>query len=1108
MTTSNYILQTGYQAVANIAYKLSEFFPLYPITPTSQMSELVEALSASGQKNIFGDVPQTLQLQSEAGAAGTLHGALQTGTFATTFTASQGLLLMLPNLYKIAGELTPGVIHVATRAIATHALSIFPDHSDIMAVRQSGFAMLGAATVQEAQDFAAIAHLATLESRLPFIHFFDGFRTSHEWNAVNPIPDNILKELHPSEAARAHRERALDPLNPSVRGTSQYPDRYAATREAQIPFHESCPGIVQEVMDRFGALTGRYYKPFEYLGHPEADTVLVTMGSSCETASEVIRRKNARGHKLGLIKVRLYRPFGVTQFLNALPGSTKRILVMDRTAETGATGDPLHLDILAALHQQTPAHSCPEVVPFRYGIGGKDLSPGALGAFIDDRFGAVGKALPTKMTTDPGSFHIHLDLDKTEESCSLLGNWCRGIFQEEGMFVQRFDYPSYDKAEARLSSDMRLASSPVQAPYALENITLWVTDSLATFMAEAHYLKLTAESIVVVAGNSDQASPDLWTRGIPVSVAASHNCTIYQLPLDVAAFFAKFTRHLSSGISGSVQEIDTWLGSITEPVRLLDLAQGPVQNNARAIGDAYPMHIPELTAGLDGAFQTNTVQENPLNTVAWIPSWDADSCTACGLCSLVCPSGALRAKALEQQSDLFGFRIAINPDQCTSCGLCVEECPEKALEETAEFDRQSHRKQWKEFEALPNLQSEQVSAVKVGNRTVREFNSVGRLQFAEPLFRYPRGVKGCAQGQYYKLLSQQFGERLLIANATGSGSIFGGHVPALPWIANKNGHGPAWSNSLFEDNAEFGLGFRSSLDLKMNRAKRLLQKLRPSLPAALVRDLLESGRECGTPDVQLEQFEKLTLHLKRIDSPEAWELESCATDLMPKDVWIVGGDGWAYDIGFGGLDHALSTGKNINILVLDNELYSNTGGQQSRATPKGATAGMASAGKKANKMDLGWHAMRYPGVYVASVALSADPEQAIKALEEAAAHEGPSIVLAYCHSPAHGVAPRNGARHQQAAVDSGHWLLYRRQPRCAGENLYLDSPKLTLEATQFYKEELRFHEMLNAREALNSGLQQAEYLYEQQHFLLARYQEYSERSRRSFLGKNNAHVAV
>ncbi|MDO6518869.1 4Fe-4S binding protein [Zobellia uliginosa] len=934
MNTQQYSIANGNQATAHIAYKTNEVCTIYPITPSSEMSELVEEWSADKHENIFGSVPTVFEMQSEGGVAGALHGAIQTGSLATTFTASQGLLLMMPSMYKIAGELTPNVIHVATRSIATHALSICCDHSDIMAVRNTGYAFLGAASVQEAHDFALIAQVATLESRVPFVHFFDGFETSHKITTIEGISDALITTMMDEDLIAAHRDRALNPNKPVLRGTSQGPDIFFQSREAINPFYDACPDIVQKQMDKFAALTRRKYRLFDYVGDPKAEQVIISMASSTEIIEETLKKLNAQGEKVGLIKVRLFRPFSRKHLMEALPESCKSIAVLDRTKEPGSTGEPLYLDIVQSLMSvNDTGTTIPKIVGGRYGLSSKVLSPNMVKAIVEN-----------------------LKREKPKN-----------------------------------------------------NFTIGINDDVT---------------------------------------------------------------HLSLPYTNEIRIQDSKIGTDTDFVNsLLGRLLAGKGND-----------LPVSALPVDGTFATDTAKFDIRNTGGSLPEWDTDLCTQCGTCSMSCPQGAIQIKVYDDSflknapesfqsaksvetdwaMDLLNYTVQVNPEQCTSCNNCVDSCSAKALvTKNKAVKIKKEKANWQYFESIPEF-----------NRTKIDTTKVSQQQLQEPLFKYSSGVDGCGESPYLKLLSQLFGDRLLVANATGSSSIFGGALPTTPWSKNKEGRGPAWSNSLFEDNAEFGLGYRLSLDQQESRAKTLLKNLMPELDFDLAHNILAAEQRTEAQIVeQRKRVTTLKAHLTTVAKAEAQHLFQVADSLVKQSVWIVGGDGWAYDMGYGGLDHVIASGKNVNVLVLDNEVYSNTGGQMSKATPFAASAKFAFNGKQKQKKDLGKMAMCYDDVYVAQVAMGADQEQTLMAFQEAESYDGPSLIIAYCHSLAHGIDTQNPSQYHKARVASGQWLLYRNDPRRIEEGLnplQLDSAPPSIPIEDYLKLEKRFGRLFNSDENLFS----------------------------------------
>ncbi|NAS30185.1 4Fe-4S dicluster domain-containing protein [Flavobacteriaceae bacterium R38] len=1102
MKNQKHIIVNGNEATAHIAYRVNELCTIYPITPSSEMSELVEMWSSNQQQNIFGDVPVTFEMQSEAGVAGAMHGALQTGSLVTTFTASQGLLLMMPNMYKIAGELTPNVIHVATRSIATHALSVFGDHSDIMAVRNTGYAFLGAASVQEAHDFALIAQAATLASRIPFVHFFDGFRTSHEISKIELISDEIISAMINKNLVRKHRENALNPNNPVIRGTSQGPDVFFQSREAVNSFYDRCPGIVQDQMDLFANLTGRQYKLFDYVGHSEAEQVIVSMASSVETIEETVHHLNSRGEKTGLIKVRLFRPFSSKHLINALPESCKSIAVLDRTKEPGGTGEPLYLDVLQSLLSERERFDrFPKVVGGRYGLSSKEFTPGMVKGIIKNLKQEQPKNNFTIGINDDitnlsleysNDFQFQnkyyqaqfyeLKSDKTQIS---FNNVLQLFNDKPHNYVQGYIECDYKKFDALSVAHMRIASKPVKAPYLisdadfiacnkisdviLQNLksrgTLLVDSSLNAssfweMLPMVHQEIIQEKKIQLHIVNTKELAESYLVKTYAIS--ALHTCfLILKNRIDDCEIFSE--------IKQAIKEVGITTAK-EEKTPAIDLKTTFADTLLGKLMDGKGNDFPVSALPVDGTFLNNTSKFNPPRGGIELPEWNTDLCVQCGACSMACPQASLRIKAYNDNYlskapstlksvksiepdwdiDLLNYTIQIHPEHCTSCNNCVDACPVKALKMT---DKSSviaiEKKNWDYFESIPELDRSKIDNTKVSQQ-----------QLQEPLFKYAMGVDGCGEAPYLKLLSQLFGDRALIANATGASSIFGGALPTTPWSENKKGRGPAWSNSLFEDNAEFGLGYRLSIDHQYKQAQSLLKKLMNRLNFDLVYNIINAKQKTEQQvNEQRTRIEQLKIELKKINSSNANQLLSIVDNLVKKSIWIVGGDGWAYDIGYGGLDHVIASGKNVNILVLDNEVYSNTGGQMSKATPFGAMAKFAADGKQKQKKDLGLLAMTYSDVYVASVAIGADQEQTLKAFIEAEQYDGPSIIIAYSHSPSHGIDMKNPGQYHKAAVNSGQWLLYRNNPERIEKELnplQLDSDKPSIKIVEYLKMEKRF----------------------------------------------------
>ena len=1111
MKTSTHSILNANQAVARIAYKTNEVFPIYPITPASEMSEIVEQWRAENKQNSFGSTPSVFQMQSEAGVAGAMHGALQTGSLSTTFTGSQGLLLMLPNMYKIAGELTPNVIHVATRSIATHALSVFGDHSDIMAVRQSGYAMLGSASVQEAQDFALIAQASTLESRIAFVHFFDGFRTSHEINKIETVSDETIQFMMDLKDIKNHRNRALNPNNPVIRGTAQGADVFFQSREAINPFYDICPDIVQKHMDAFANLTGRDYKLFDYHGDIEAEHIIISMASSTETIEETIEHLNKKGEKLGLIKVRLFRPFSTKHLLQALPKSTKSIAVLDRTKEAGSTGEPLYLDIIKSISeafQNKKISTFPRVVGGRYGLSSKEFTPNMVQAIfnnlkqeqpknnftigINDDVKNLSLDFSEAIQIESTAYEAIFYQEKSKKETLSFTKTLEGIGKKEDTFIQGYISCDYRKSNSFNIAHLRINKNPIKAPYLIEQADFIGCQSANFAQNDNPVQNLKPKGTLLV--NTSLRSKAFWQS---LSVETQSQIIAKNINLLIADIeeIAKCNILKNNSISElhacflalkkdlMYSDALAYLNEFIYPVDTSKIYRGhtitsnyDADFNTSLLGKLLANKGNEIPVSLlpsDGTFATNTAEFNPVQQSEFLPEWHQDICTQCGACSMACPQAALRIKVYDDSHlentpstfksvksietdwgiDLLNYTVQINPEQCNGCHNCVDTCPEKALTmiNKSAFI-QSEKQNWNHFESIPEFNREKIDVTKVSQQ-----------QLQEPLFKYSMGVEGCGEAPYLKLMSQLFGDRLLIANATGSSSIFGGALPTTPWSKNENGQGPAWSNSLFEDNAEFGLGFRLSINQQEKQAKNLLTNLLWQLDFDLVYDILKAKQTTETEiNQQRARIVLLEEQLKILKSTEAKQLLNITNCLVKKSVWIVGGDGWAYDIGFGGLDHVIASGENVNILVLDNEVYDNTGGQASKATPFGAQAKFAFNGKQKQKKDLGLLAMHYDNVYVASVAIGADQEQTLKAFNEAESFDGPSIIIGYCHSDAHGIDMKHPSQYHKAAVNSGQWLLYRNDPRRLEKmqnSLQLDSDIPTIKIEDYLKLEKRFSKL-------------------------------------------------
>ncbi|MCB1000011.1 MAG: pyruvate:ferredoxin (flavodoxin) oxidoreductase [Acidimicrobiales bacterium] len=1137
-------IMDGNEAAARVAHLASEVIAIYPITPASAMGEFADDWSARGHQNLWGVVPEVIEMQSEAGAAGTLHGAAMRGALATTFTASQGLLLMLPNMFKIAGELTPAVLHVAARAVATHALSIFGDHSDVMAARTTGWAMLCASSVQEAGDFAAVAHSATLQSRVPFLHFFDGFRTSHELNTVTPVAADQLRLMIDEGAVRAHRDRGLDSDRPMIRGTAQNPDVFFQAREACNPFYEAVPGATQAAFDQLAALTGREYHLVDYHGAPDADRVVVLMGSAAGAVTEAVDALNATGARVGVAVVRLFRPFPTAQLLAALPPSVRTIAVLDRTKEPGAPFEPLHQDVLAALWHSDAAHWAdgvrPRLIGGRYGLSSKEFTPAMAKAVFDEAatddplngftVGIIDDVTRLSLDVDPS---FTTDTSKVRAVFYGLGsdgtvgankNTAKIVGSHTDLHVQGYFVYDSKKSGSMTVSHLRFDDRPIESTYLIDQAT-FVGVHQWNFLQRMDVLKLAAEGAVVLI-NSPHRPEDVWAalpeeaqqqvldrhlRLYTIDAAAVAKAaglggrvnTVMQtcffalagvLPTEQAIAALKDAIEHTYGKRGSVivernvAAVDTTLANLHEvpvgaaadsgvhrravvPPGSSDFVQRVTARMLAGEGDLLPVSaLPP-----DGMFPTGTAKVERRTIAPEIPIWEPDLCIDCGKCAIVCPHAAIRLKVYEADALPSGatlktksFRsrevpglsltVQVAPDDCTGCGLCVVACPahDKSAVKRKSINLQpigehldTERAAWDEF-----------LAVQGADATRFDPASVKTSQLRTPLFEFSGACSGCGETPYLKLLTQLFGDRLLIANATGCSSIYGGNLPTTPYTTDADGRGPAWANSLFEDNAEFGLGIRLGYEAQRRAALEamtaLADRLDPALTTAIA-DGVDLVDDAGIR-AQRDRVGQLVAALAAIDAPEAARLAEIADALVGRSVWIVGGDGWAYDIGAGGLDHVLGSGRNVNVLVMDTEVYSNTGGQASKATPRGAVAKFAASGKGIAKKDLGLEAMSFGDVYVAKIALGASDVQTVKALLEAAAWPGVSLVIAYSSCVAHGYDMSRSMLQQKAAVQSGHWPLYRYRPG-DGEStkpFELDSAEPSLPYGEFARSEARF----------------------------------------------------
>ncbi|HOU53737.1 MAG TPA: pyruvate:ferredoxin (flavodoxin) oxidoreductase [Myxococcota bacterium] len=1146
MAARRIITVDGNEATASVAHRTNEVIAIYPITPSSNMGEWADEWSAFGRKNIWGVVPRVVEMQSEGGAAGAVHGALQAGALTTTFTASQGLLLMIPNMFKIAGELNAFVMHVSARTVATHALSIFGDHSDVMGCRNTGFAMLSSGSVQEAHDFALIAQAATLRSRVPFLHFFDGFRTSHEVAKIEELTDDDLRAMLDEECIAAHRARALTPDRPVLRGTAQNPDVFFQAREACNPFYQACPGIVQQEMDRFARLTGRAYRLFDYVGHPEAEQVLVILGSGGDTAQEYVEWALARGERIGLVRVRLYRPWSTADFLAALPRTTRSIAVLDRTKEPGAHGEPLFLDVLATLTEaahQGRLHlaAMPTVIGGRYGLSSKEFTPAMIRAVYEE----AGREKPrSRFTVGIHDDVSHLSLDHDPEfdieppdvirslfyglgSDGTVGankNSIKIIAEETDNFGQGYFVYDSKKAGAVTVSHLRFGPRRIRSAYLIRKANFvachqWVfldkydmTGALVpggTFLLNSpfgpeevwdhlprevqqdivdknlRFYVIDAYRVAKDTGMGVRINTIMQTCFFAISGVLPREEAIAQIKKAVKKTYGKKGEAI---VQKNYEAIDHTLQHLFEvkvpdrvtatrgrPPIVSEQAPEFIQTVTATMMANRGDHLPVSAFSPDGTWPTATTRWEKRNIALDIPVWDPALCIQCNKCAIICPHAAIRPKvvppeALEgapptfKSADYKGveykgwkYLLQVAPEDCTGCQLCAVVCPakdktnpkHKALDMAPQMPlRESERANFEFFLALPDPDRTQIKATVKGT------------QFLRPLFEFSGACAGCGETPYIKLLSQMFGDRAVIANATGCSSIYGGNLPTTPYAVDANGRGPAWSNSLFEDNAEFGFGFRLAIDQNRELAVLLLQRLSGVVGDALVQGLLEADQssEQGIAE-QRQRVQALREVLKGVADPAARALEQVADYLVRKSVWIVGGDGWAYDIGYGGLDHVLAQGRDVNLLVLDTEVYSNTGGQASKATPLGAAAKFAMAGKAMPKKDLAMMAMAYGNVYVARVAMGARDAQVVKAFEEADSYPGPSIIIAYSHCIAHGYDLVNGPDQQRLAVESGHWPLLRFDPRRLAQGLsplQLDSGAPKTEIAAYARNETRF----------------------------------------------------
>jgi len=1136
----------GNEAVAYTAYRVNEVCAIYPITPSSTMAELADQWAAAGKTNLWGEIPLVVEMQSEGGAAGAVHGALQTGALTTTFTASQGLLLMIPNMYKIAGELTPTVFHVAARALAAQGLSIFGDHSDVAAVRNTGFAQLASASVQEAHDFALIAQAATLASRIPFIHFFDGFRTSHEVNKLQLLEDAQIRAMIDEDLVLAHRGRALNPDRPFIRGTAQNPDVYFQGRETVNPYYQRLPECVATAMDRFCRLTGRSYGLFEYTGHPEAERVMVVMGSAAHTARETVRHLQARGERVGVVKVNLCLPFSAPHFLDVLPASAKSLAVMDRCKNPGSVGEPLYADVLTVLSEayaEGRMDRLPKIVGGRYGLSSKEFNPAMARAVFEELKQAKPRNHFTLGICDDVT-HTSLDYDAdfdiepehvvraiffglgADGTVGANKNSIKIIGESTELHAQGYFVYDSKKSGSRTISHLRFGPEPIESPYLIASANFVACHQFG--FVEKLDLLANARPGGTFLLNSPHAPDKVWdqlprelqsgliekqlkfwsidaTRVALESGMPGRTNTIMQtcffalanvLPRDAAIAKIKETIQKTYGKKGeevvrkNFAAVDQTLANLHEisiPDQVsTNLRQPPVVpaeapefvQNVTALmmaGRGDELKVSQLP--VDGTYPSGTTRWEKRNIADFVPAWEPELCIQCGNCSFVCPHSVIRAKFYPEarltdapsgfQSAPISARgfpdtrytLQIYSEDCTGCALCTEVCPAISPSKTGvkainmqpkAADLTRDREALRFFEMLP-----------VNNRSRVDFSSVRGAQFLEPLFEFSGACAGCGETPYVRLLSQLFGDRLLVANATGCSSIYGGNLPTTPWTQNTEGRGPAWSNSLFEDNAEFGLGYRLAADQHLRLARRLTREMQESLTSPpLATDILDAPQLTESEiRRQRERVARLKAELLMRDDEPARQLLSVIDHLVRRSIWIVGGDGWAYDIGSGGLDHVLASGRNVNVLVLDTEVYSNTGGQSSKATPLGAVAKFAAAGKTVAKKDLALQAIAYGNVYVARIAMGANPQQTLLAFREAEAYPGPSLILAYSHCIAHGINMQKGLQQQDRAVASGYWPLVRYNPalrKTETNPFVLDSPRPRIKFRRYAENELRY----------------------------------------------------
>lgn len=1142
------------EAVARVAHKTNEVCAIYPITPASPMGEHVDVYSSKDQKNIWGNIPRIVEMQSEGGAAGAVHGSLQAGALTTTFTASQGLLLMIPNMYKIAGELLPSVIHVAARTVATHALSIFGDHSDVMATRQTGFSMLFGGSVQEAMDFALISQVASLRTRVPFLNIFDGFRTSHEISKIDAIPDDIIEAMMPEDKIMEHKKRSLDPDHPVIRGTSQNPDVFFQAREASNPFYEKVPGIVQEIMDEFYEHTGRKYSIFYYLGHPEAERVVVIMGSGQGAVREAVEAMANKDEKVGVVFVRLYRPFSVSHFIESLPVSVKKIAVLDRTKEPGSIGEPLYQDVITALAESDRNIS---VTGGRYGLSSKEFTPQMVKGVFDELTKDKPKNHFTVGINDDIS-HTSLESDnnfkvrRTTINCMFYGlgsdgtvgankNSIKIIGDTTDNYVQGYFVYDSKKAGAQTISHLRFGPEPIYSSYLIDKADFIAShqfnfierydmlDDLkpgGTFLLNSPFSKeeiwdklpkKMQEGIIekeakfyVVDATKVAQDADLGKRTNTVLQTCFFAISGI-LPKDEAiqkikdAIVKSYAHKGDAVVQMNFNAVDKSLENLyqvdypkevsSEKGLLSAMTNAPdgfVKNVLEKILGGHGDELPVSAFPVDGTFPTGTTQYEKSGIANFIPIWDDEVlCTQCNKCVAICPHAAIRAKVVpnEVMADAPGslksvpakgrpftaetesYVLQVSPEDCTGCDLCVAVCPAES-KEIEDFKAINMRKKL-DFDEVENVNWDYFINLPDYDRAALQITNVKGSQFLEPLFEFSGACSGCGETPYIKMLTQLYGDSILIANATGCSSIYGGNLPTTPYKTNKEGRGPAWANSLFEDNAEFGFGMKLALTKKQEIAVNLLENLKNVVGAELTEAILNNPEETEAERSQkFADIDKLkeVLSTKK-DNPDAVKLSQLTEYLRKKGVWILGGDGWAYDIGFGGVDHVLASGEDVNIMVLDTEVYSNTGGQTSKATPLGASAKFSVSGKRTGKKSLALQAVSYGNVYVAQVAMGAKDLHTLKAIEEAAAYPGPSLIVAYSHCGEHGYDLKDGASQQQKAVETGYWPLFRFDPsKPKGKKFRLDSKAPTAPLSDFMYNETRFTRVVKENAELGAEL--------------------------------------